>query len=210
MRTVTETANLIPRSRWPTIGPGPVSGRKPSPSRPIASNPKENTVRLRVRRLTERAILPTRHNPRDAGLDIFALDDVVIRPGQILKVPTGIAIQPESIPGGPEALVSLVWDKSGRASSGLKTMGGVIDEPYTGELLIVVTNLNHEPVFEAMAGGNVPAINRALEAATIRVPFGKAIAQLLIQQVSLAEPIEVVELDATDRGVQGFGSSDQA
>lgn len=165
-------------------------------------------MRLRVRRLTARAILPTRNNPRDAGLDLFALDEVVVRPGQILKVPTGIAIQPDSIPGGPEALVSLVWDKSGRASVGLKTMGGVIDEPYTGELLIVVTNLNHETVFEAMARGNVPAVNRALEAATIRVPFGKAIAQLLIQDVALAEPIEVEELDETDRGAKGFGSSD--
>ncbi|WP_169974054.1 dUTP diphosphatase [Tautonia rosea] len=165
-------------------------------------------VQLRVRRLLDRAILPSRHHPRDAGLDLFAIDDVVIRPGQVLKVPTGIAIQPDSIPGGPEALVSLVWDKSGRASSGLKTMGGVIDEPYTGELLIVVTNLNHGPVFEAVAQGNVPAVNRALEAATIRIPYGKAIAQLLLQTVRLADPIEVDELDATDRGDRGFGSSD--
>jgi dUTP pyrophosphatase len=165
-------------------------------------------VQLRVRRLLERAILPSRHNPRDAGLDLYATDDVIVRPGEVLKVPTGIAIQPESIPGGPEALVSLVWDKSGRAAMGLKTMGGVIDEPYTGELLVVVTNLNHGPIFDALAQGNTPEVSRAMDEATIRIPYGKAIAQLLIQSVRLADPIEVAELDATDRGDRGFGSSD--
>ena len=165
-------------------------------------------MRLRVRRLLDRAILPTRHNERDAGLDLFAIEDVSIRPGEILKIRTGIAIQPEDTPEGPEAVVSLVWDKSGRAASGLKTMGGVIDEPYTGELLIVVTNLNHAAVFAALASGNPSAIEEAVEAATIRIPYGKAIAQLLIQSVQLVEPIEVEELDATDRGANGFGSSD--
>ena len=167
-------------------------------------------MQLRVRRLIDRAILPTRHKPRDAGLDLYAIDDLAVRPGEVLKVRTGIAIQPDARPDGPEALVSLVWDKSGRASSGLKTMGGVIDEPYTGELLVVVTNLNHAPVFEALATGDRAEIERAIDAATVRVPYGKAIAQLLLQSVRLAEPVEVEELDATDRGEQGFGSSDRA
>ncbi|MEW4566382.1 dUTP diphosphatase [Tautonia sp. JC769] len=166
-------------------------------------------MQLRVRRLIDRAILPSRHNPRDAGLDLFATDDVIVRPGQVIKVPTGIAIQPGSTPDGPEAIVSLVWDKSGRAAMGLKTMGGVIDEPYTGELLIVVTNLNHGPIFEALARGDAAGVGRAMDDATIRIPYGKAIAQLLVQSVRLADPIEVGELDATDRGDRGFGSSDR-
>ncbi|QDV38072.1 dUTP diphosphatase [Tautonia plasticadhaerens] len=166
-------------------------------------------MRLRVRRLHDRAILPTRHNPRDAGLDLFAIEDLAVRPGEILKVRTGIALQPGSLPGHPEGIVSLVWDKSGRAASGLKTMGGVIDESYTGELLVVVTNLNHGPVFEAIASGGRAEAARAVDLATVRVPYGKAIAQLLVQSVTLAEPVEVEELDPTDRGDRGFGSSDR-
>ena len=167
-------------------------------------------MQLRVRRLHDRAILPTRHNPRDAGLDLFAIEDVAVRPGEILRVRTGIALQPGSLPEPPEAIASLVWDKSGRASSGLKTMGGVIDESYTGELLVVVTNLNHAPVLGAIASGDRAEVDRAVDLATVRIPYGKAIAQLLIQSVTLAEPVEVEELDATDRGDRGFGSSDRA
>ena len=133
----------------------------------------------------------------------------MVRPGEVLKIRTGIALQPESPPDAPEAVASLVWDKSGRAASGLKTMGGVIDEPYTGELLVVVTNLNHAPVFDALASGDGDAVGRAIESATVRIPYGKAIAQLLIQSVRLADPVEVQALDATDRGEQGFGSSDR-
>ncbi|RUL86919.1 dUTP diphosphatase [Tautonia sociabilis] len=166
-------------------------------------------MQLRVRRLHDRAILPSRHTPRDAGLDLFALDDLVVRPGEILKVRTGIAIQPASPPSGSEAIVSLVWDKSGRAASGLKTMGGVIDEPYTGELLVVVTNLNLGPVLRALASGPQEGVERAMEEASVRIPYGKAVAQLLIQSVRLAEPVEVAELDQTDRGDRGFGSSDR-
>lgn len=166
-------------------------------------------MRLRVRRLHDRALLPTRHNPRDAGLDLYAIDDVAVRPGEVVKVRTGIAIQPVDVPGKDEAFVTLVWDKSGRAAAGLKTMGGVIDEAYTGELLIVVTNVHHAPIFEALATGDPNAVGRAIGAATIRIPYGKAIAQLLVQTVRLAEPAEVGSLDNTDRGDQGFGSSDR-
>jgi dUTP pyrophosphatase len=166
-------------------------------------------MQLRVLRLHDRAILPTRHHPRDAGLDLFAIEEIAVRPGEVLKVRTGIAIQAEPLPDHPQALVSLVWDKSGRASSGLKTMGGVIDEPYTGELLIVVTNLNYAPVLDALASGDRDLIKQAVAVATIRIPYGKAIAQLLIQSVTLAEPIEIEELAPTDRGDRGFGSSDR-
>jgi dUTP pyrophosphatase len=166
-------------------------------------------MQLRVRLLHDRAILPSRHHPRDAGLDLFAIGEVAVRPGEVLKVHTGIALQAGNPPEHPQALVSLVWDKSGRASSGLKTMGGVIDEPYTGELLIVVTNLNHAPVLDALATGDRDSIERAVDLATVRIPYGKAIAQLLIQSVTLAEPIEVEELAPTDRADRGFGSSDR-
>ena len=89
-------------------------------------------------------------------------------------------------------------------------MGGVIDEAYTGELLIVVTNLNHAPVFEALATGDPAAVGRAIDAATIRVPYGKAIAQLLVQTVDVCpRRVEVASLDDTDRGDRGFGSSDR-
>ncbi|MFH1426711.1 MAG: dUTP diphosphatase [Candidatus Kerfeldbacteria bacterium] len=136
---------------------------------------------VKVQKLHENAKIPEYAHQGDAGMDIFALEEVTLQPGQRHAVPTGIAMQ---IPTGH---VALVWDKSGRAvKEGLKTMAGVIDEGYRGEVKIVLNNLGQEPVV---------------------IEKHQKIAQILIQPV-VSPSVELVDaLDATDRGEGGFGST---
>jgi len=96
-------------------------------------------------------------------------------------IPTGIAL---AIPSG---YVGLIWDKSGIATNhGLKTMAGVIDSGYRGEVKILIHNLSNQPY---------------------TVQAGTKIAQMLIQPVVQNEIIEVKDLDDTSRGERGFGST---
>ncbi len=126
-------------------------------------------------------MLPTRAHHDDAGLDIYANEACELQPGERMAVGSGIAL---AIPSG---WVGLLWDKSGLAAKvGLKTMGGVIDASYRGELKVIIANQGSE---------------------VYRVEEGTKIAQLLIQKVELPEVVEVADLDATIRGEGGFGST---
>ena len=87
----------------------------------------------------------------------------------------------------PDGYVGLVWDKSGLASKhGIKTMAGVIDSTYRGEISIVLINLGSEDYL---------------------VEKNTKIAQILIQKIEQVEIEEVEDLENTERGDRGFGSS---
>lgn len=117
----------------------------------------------------------------DAGMDLFAADSCVIRPGEVKAVRTGIKM---AIPGG---YAGLVWDKSGLAAKrGIKTMAGVVDSGYRGEVLVVLSNLSKED---------------------FAVEKGMKIAQMLIQKVERADIEHVDFLEESDRGEGGFGST---
>lgn len=131
------------------------------------------------------AVLPKRATPESAGLDLSAHLDrpAVVGPGQIVKIPTGIAIGLEA------TAVGLIYPRSGLASKygiSLANCVGVIDSDYRGEIL-------------------VPVINHSTEAFTIQ--NGDRIAQLVISPVYLPEIEEAEELDETERGAGGFGST---
>ncbi len=136
---------------------------------------------IKIKKLNEEAILPKYANPGDAGMDFFANEEVIIKPNQRKLVNTGIAM---AIPSG---YVGLIWDKSGIASKyGIKTMAGVIDSSYRGEIKILLHNLSAEE---------------------FKVEKGAKIAQMLIQPVEQRDIIEVDGLDETKRGTGGFGST---
>lgn len=136
---------------------------------------------IKIKKLHEKAVLPQYTKENDAGMDFYASETMIIAPQQRVLVSTGIAM---AIPTG---YVGLVWDKSGIASKhGLKTMAGVIDAGYRGEVRILVHNLSSQ---------------------SYTVEAGTKIAQMLIQPVEQREVVEVNELDETDRGEGGFGST---
>lgn len=137
-------------------------------------------MKLAVKRIHPEAKLPVRGHPGDAGLDLFAVEDGMLAPGEIRPVATGIQI---AVPSGH---VGLIWDKSGISLQGVHRLAGVVDAGYRGEVRVVLVNLGREP-FE--------------------VRKGMKIAQMLVQPIVAAEVVETDDLDPTSRGEGGFGST---
>ena len=135
---------------------------------------------IRVKRLVPDIKLPTYAHPDDAGMDLYSAEDKVIAPGEHCTIKTGVAI------AVPKGFVGLIWDKSGIAKNGLKTMGGVLDSNYRGEIILILKNVS----------------DKAYE-----VKKNNKIAQLLIQPIVNNQVVEVSDLDATDRGDKGLGST---
>lgn len=137
-------------------------------------------MKLKVKKLRHEAKLPTRAHHDDAGLDIYCCDAITIPPRTTVKIPTGIAYEV------PDGYCIFAWDKGSLGSKGIKTLGGVLDSGYRGELFIPIHNLNDVPyVFES----------------------GDKVAQMVIQKVELWEVEETDELSETKRGTGGFGST---
>src|SRR5665213_3948990 len=109
-------------------------------------------MRLRVVRLDERAILPTRAHPGDAGLDLYALDAVELSPGARASVRTGIAVE---IPAGQAGLVLPRSGLAARAGIALVNAPGLIDSGYRGEIRVLLLNTDREAAFEIAVGDRI-------------------------------------------------------
>lgn len=126
------------------------------------------------------ARLPRKAHEHDAGFDLYANDNYSIPPyGQVL-IATGIRL------AIPDNHAGLIWDKSSLASQGLKTMGGVIDANYRGEIMVIAKNLSED---------------------FFNLSKGQKIAQIIIQEVSNLEIKEGVISDQTSRQDGAFGST---
>ena len=138
-------------------------------------------MKLKVKKVHPEAKLPSYAHPHDAGMDLFALEDVKIKPGEIARIRSGVAMEI------PEGYVGLCWDKSGLSmKNGIKVLAGVIDSGFRGELVMGVINLGKEEhTFEK----------------------GHKVMQMLLQPVEIADITEVDELSDTSRGEGGFGST---
>ncbi|MGZ7066155.1 MAG: dUTP diphosphatase [Candidatus Aminicenantales bacterium] len=137
-------------------------------------------MELKVKRIHPDAKIPVYGHPGDAGMDLFAVVDRDLGPGQIFAVPTGIQV---AIPAG---FVGLIWDKSGISLKGVHRLAGVVDAGYRGEVQVVMINLGE---------GAFP------------IRKGMKIAQMLIQPVAAVAVIDSDTLDDTPRGKGGFGST---
>ncbi len=142
------------------------------------------TVRVAIKRIDTGLPLPQYAHPGDAGLDLYAAEDVTLAPGKRGLVPTGIAM---AIPDG---FAGFVQPRSGLAiKQGLSLVNtpGLIDAHYRGEIKVIAINLDPD----------IP----------ITISRGDKIAQLVIQPVVRIEPVEVTDLQETSRGEGGFGST---
>ena len=140
-------------------------------------------MRIRAKKLHPEAVLPQyAHGPEeDAGMDLYAVERVVLSPGVAQGVPTGIAI---ALPEGYEAQVR---PRSGMALKHSITVNfGTIDPGYRGEIRVVMFNLS--------AGDYV-------------IEKGDRIAQLIVARYEPVEWEAGDELGESRRGAGGFGSS---
>ena len=139
---------------------------------------------LRIQRLDDRATLPRRAYPGDAGLDLHALEPCELGPGERARVRTGIAVE---IPPGHAGLVLPRSGLAARHGISLVNAPGLIDEGYRGELQVLLLNTDR--------------------AATCKLAAGDRIAQLVVVAVSSPDVVEVDSLEHSERGAGGFGSS---
>lgn len=143
-----------------------------------------NTVTVKFKKLNENAIIPKYGTPYAAGADIYACEgkDVIVKPHTTVFIHTGIAV------AIPEGMVGLIYARSGLASKRSLAPAnkvGVIDSDYRGE--IIVSLHNHSEIEQIVSDK-------------------ERIAQLVIAPYYTAD-FEESELDDTDRGENGFGST---
>jgi len=141
-------------------------------------------VRIPVNRLHPGAILPRyAHGPdEDAGLDLHAVEDVLLEPGVPALVPTGLAIE---LPPGFEAQIRPRSGLALRHAITLPNAPATIDPGYRGEIRVILLNLGRAPY---------------------RIHKGDRIAQMVVARYEAIEWVEA-ELSQTQRGAGGFGSS---
>ncbi len=140
-------------------------------------------MKIRIKKLSEKATIPTFGSPCSAGADLYSSEEVMIMPGQTTMVKTDIAVEiPEGYFGG-------IFARSGLATkAGLRPANcvGVIDSDYRGEIIVALYNDSRHM--------------RAVEK-------GERIAQLVIMPYLNTEFEEVEELSETQRQSGGFGST---
>ena len=138
---------------------------------------------LRFRKVHPDAVLPSYAHPSDAGMDVRSVDDLVIAPGRRALVRTGLVM-----------LLPPMYEAQVRPRSGLALKSGVtvlntpgtIDSGYRGEVGVILANFGE---------------------ADFQVKKGDKIAQIVIAPVTQPEIVETTEVDETDRGTGGFGST---
>ena len=138
---------------------------------------------LRFRKVHPDAVLPSYAHPSDAGMDVRSVEDLTISPGKRALVHTGLVM-----------LLPPLYEAQVRPRSGLALKSGVtvlntpgtIDSGYRGEVGVILANFGD---------------------ADFQGKKGDKIAQIVIAPVTQPEIVETTEVDETDRGSGGFGST---
>lgn len=137
-------------------------------------------MQLLVKKLHPDAVVPKYQREGDAALDLSSLEEVTISPGELVRIKTGLAM------ALPKSHVGIIKDRSGFGARALHVLGGVFDENYRGEWLILMINLGKE---------------------TAVIKKGERCCQVVISPIPKLVVEEVNELDETNRGEGRFGSS---
>lgn len=138
---------------------------------------------LKIKKLNEEAIIPNFAHKGDAGMDLYSIEELVIPSTETRLIKTGISIQ---LPKNTEAQVRPRSGLALKHSITVLNTPGTIDEGYRGEIGIILINHGKEDFV---------------------VTKGMKIAQMVIKPIYDINIEEVEELDDTDRGQGGFGST---
>lgn len=139
------------------------------------------SLKIKVKRLVEGAVIPFKAHPTDSGFDLIAVEDMIIWPFETKKINTGLAFE---LPSNYELQVR---PRSGLSlKTGLKVIFGTVDNSYRGEVGVIAINVSSKEIL----------VNK-----------GDKVAQAVFQKIPDIELVEVQELNSGDRGVNGFGST---
>jgi dUTP pyrophosphatase len=141
-------------------------------------------IDIKIKLLDKSLPVPAYAHKTDAGIDLYSAISCILRPCERKLIPAGIKL---SI---PEGYAGFVLPRSGLAiNNGISLVNspGLIDSGYRGEICIIMINLDKEKDFN--------------------IKKGDKICQLVIKKIEYANFIESEELDDSDRGEDGFGST---
>lgn len=163
----------------------------------------QEDVEIFVEICREGAVLPSYARPGDAGMDVCAAEEAVIRPGETVIVPTGLKV---AVPEGYEIQVRPRSGISFRTPLRLPNSPGTIDSGYRDELGVIMTNTSEvgsgdeEKLLTIDCSGNAKG--------TYRIRKGDRIAQIVLQVVPrmVFKTVDSVKNIGGDRG-GGFGST---
>lgn len=178
-----------------------------------------NKLNVNIKKLNENAVIPKYAKDGDAGFDLVAIEDTVIAPGETKVIKTGVAMD---IPKGYEIQIR---PRSGvTLKTNLRVQLGTIDSGYRGEIGVIVDNIdtnNFADFTTGLVNGNyiIKVSDNGTEeefdndffkvppTCYYKVKKGDRIAQAVLNKVPQANFVEVDELDSTERGAGGFGST---
>lgn len=166
-------------------------------------------VNVPIQRLSDEVKLPEYAHTTDSGLDVFALDDYTIDPGEIKIIPTGLRV---ALPKGYEIQVRAKSGLSARTHMRVANGVGTVDESYHDEIGIILEN--NEPAIKDITYDfddetHHPIITSILHGSPVYITKGQKIAQLVlaeIPKISWQEVNDITLYGAEDRQ-GGFGST---
>ncbi len=143
-------------------------------------------MKLSIKKLNDRAIIPKRATSGSAGYDLSACieNPITIFPKEIVKIPTGISVAPDT-----DDVVLLIYVRSSLATKHGLTLAnsvGVVDSDYRGEIICSLINMSEQPY---------------------TIEPDERFAQLVVTPVLYPETEVVEQLNETQRGNGGFGST---
>jgi dUTP pyrophosphatase len=141
-------------------------------------------INIKIKLLDKSLPMPVYAHKTDAGIDLYSTINCILKPFERKLIPSGIKV---SI---PEGYAGFILPRSGLAiKNGISLVNspGLIDSGYRGEICIIMINFDKEKDFT--------------------VKKGDKICQLVIKKIEHAYFIKVEELEDSDRGENGFGSS---
>lgn len=179
------------------------------------------TLDIRFKRLSDNATLPTKAHSSDSGFDIYAAEDIIVEPGATVVVKTDLSIV---LPKGYDAYIK---NRSGVSSkTKLRVVSPPIDEGYRGAIGVIIDNIAQPQYYfedntiytessttvETLKGEQVVPMSKwfgqRYDLGTYLIRKGDRLAQLTIQPRPDTIAVEITgELEDSDRGENGFGSS---
>lgn len=139
-------------------------------------------MNINIKLLSSNSKIPTKSRDDDAGYDLYATDEYIIKPMERALVKTGISLE---IPRGHYGHIS---DRSGMAlKKGAHCLGKIVDPSFRGEIGVIILNTDmYEP---------------------IKIQSGERIAQMVFKKYENVSFVESPDLEKTERDEKGYGSS---
>ena len=130
-----------------------------------------NNISVKIQLLSEHAKEPTRGTPGYTGLDLYSPTDIVVEPGEQVKIATDIIIAPA------HGTYAQIAPRSSYAAKGISILGGVIDQDYRGNIYIITTNQSKSPFY---------------------IKYGQKLAQMIFKKIWTPKVEIVKTLDVTE------------